>query len=322
MTASLDESTGRFELYLRSWDKSRQAYGYWPESVYAGFLPPNNDEHVGEGHFTLRVKVRDDAPDGVMIPASATIVFDQNAPITTSPAWFNWVNSGEVTEQSGYLTWDAVEGGSYVVTLWTGDPELENEKAVVVTTTHALDENRWRIPAGLADGTLYFWQVTTTDKDGNVSKGSVYGFELGGRVIQELKRGWNLVSVPFELADFNGRQLLGQTLYTTSNNTYVQASSLETGHGYWLYHRGGGTAIDLIPANGERTVQPMELEDGWNMVGPTASDYTLDDSHTVWFFENGKWQHLDTGEDGQYQLKAGQGYWIYHRQQFQEETVE
>ncbi|MBP5670769.1 MAG: hypothetical protein J6X49_00130, partial [Victivallales bacterium] len=37
MTAATDETTGGFTLYLRSYDKSRQAYGYWPESVYAGF---------------------------------------------------------------------------------------------------------------------------------------------------------------------------------------------------------------------------------------------------------------------------------------------
>ena len=65
----------------------------WPEDPYAGFLPPNDGSHRGEGHLAYRIRVREDAPIGALIPNSATIVFDYNEPIVTDPAWWNIVES-------------------------------------------------------------------------------------------------------------------------------------------------------------------------------------------------------------------------------------
>ncbi len=87
--AAFDLATGLAEWYLRIVDDSTP--DKWPADAYAGILPPNNAAHEGEGHVTYRVKVRDDAPDGARIDATATIVFDLNAPIETDPAWWNTV---------------------------------------------------------------------------------------------------------------------------------------------------------------------------------------------------------------------------------------
>ena len=63
----------------------------WPLDPYAGFLPPNDESHVGEGYVSYRVKVRDDAPKNVSIDAAADIVFDWNETIPTDPSWWNTV---------------------------------------------------------------------------------------------------------------------------------------------------------------------------------------------------------------------------------------
>ena len=88
-SVALDESAGRVKVELHIIDKTTK-YGV-PEDPYAGILPPNDDTHRGEGHITYRIKVRDDAPNNVIITNSATIVFDRNTPIVTDPSWWNTV---------------------------------------------------------------------------------------------------------------------------------------------------------------------------------------------------------------------------------------
>lgn len=115
---TLDDATGTAEWYLRIVDPTT-ATG-WPEDVFAGFLPPNDETFRGEGHLTYRVKVRDDAPHGVRIANSASIVFDYNEPIETDPSWWNTVartlEAGfaepEVAVDEGGTATVAVRGGS------------------------------------------------------------------------------------------------------------------------------------------------------------------------------------------------------------------
>ena len=115
---TLDDATGTAEWYLRIVDPTT-ATG-WPEDVFAGFLPPNDETFRGEGHLTYRVKVRDDAPHGVRIDNSASIVFDYNEPIETDPSWWNTVartlEAGfaepEVAVDEGGTATVAVRGGS------------------------------------------------------------------------------------------------------------------------------------------------------------------------------------------------------------------
>ena len=87
-TVQCDAGNGVVEWYLRVYDPNG-AFG-WPHDG-SGFLPSNDETHRGEGHLTYRIKVRDDAPAGVVITNTATIVFDYNAPIETDPAWWNTV---------------------------------------------------------------------------------------------------------------------------------------------------------------------------------------------------------------------------------------
>ena len=83
---------GVLSWYMRDWDPTTA--DNFPASATGGFLPPNDpDTHCGEGHLSFRVRVKDDAPDGAVINASATIVFDSNAPIETDPSWWNTVGT-------------------------------------------------------------------------------------------------------------------------------------------------------------------------------------------------------------------------------------
>lgn len=86
---ALDAGTGVARWYLRSFDPTT-ADG-WPAEPTAGFLPPNDDSHRGEGQVSYRVKVRDDAPAGARITAAAEIIFDQNPMIPTDPSWWNTI---------------------------------------------------------------------------------------------------------------------------------------------------------------------------------------------------------------------------------------
>lgn len=94
---ALDRTAGEAQWYLRSYDPS--TIDGWPAEVTAGFLPPNDENHSGEGHVAYRIKLKEDVPAGTIVTNDAVIVFDHNAPIwtweevgdKTPPGWFNTV---------------------------------------------------------------------------------------------------------------------------------------------------------------------------------------------------------------------------------------
>ncbi|MBP5787133.1 MAG: InlB B-repeat-containing protein, partial [Kiritimatiellae bacterium] len=87
---ALDTTNGVVQWYSRVVDPEGDEDG-WPLDPTAGFLPPNDATHRGEGHITYRVKVKANAAENARIDAAATIVFDSNDPIPTDPAWWNTV---------------------------------------------------------------------------------------------------------------------------------------------------------------------------------------------------------------------------------------
>ena len=54
------------------------------QDVFAGFLPPNDSTHVGEGHFSYRVRLKDNVSDGYVVRNQAHIFFDYNDEIATN----------------------------------------------------------------------------------------------------------------------------------------------------------------------------------------------------------------------------------------------
>ncbi|MGN0833240.1 MAG: carboxypeptidase regulatory-like domain-containing protein [Kiritimatiellia bacterium] len=133
LSVAFDEATGAVHWYLRSYDPDNADFGYWPTAVDAGFLPPNDETHRGEGHLTYRVKVREDAPTGARIDAAATIVFDYNDPIATDPAWWNTV--APTVGEANFVAADAAadEGSNVVVRVLGGNANANSSVKVYLT---------------------------------------------------------------------------------------------------------------------------------------------------------------------------------------------
>lgn len=308
----LDQNTGFLWCNLRLFDET-VADG-WPEDPYAGFLPPNDGDHSGEGYIRYKVKVREDAPVGMRIDADADIVFDCDEPLTTKPAWFNWIGTGSgVQPEMGCLAWDAVEGATYVVSIWAGDAEAVDGERNVVAVSGALTENRWRLPTTLEGDAVYFWQVTTTVADGTVTESPVWSFDLGGRCMLELRPGWNLLSLPFMPDGDTEHTLLGLNPFGMKGCNVVRPDSLEAGRAYWIYQREDDSRYLYVfpPQMRENVLMPMAS--GWNMVGPTETDRRLDTGSTVWFWKEGRFRLLEEDAIGGYTLKRGVGYWLHVR---------
>jgi hypothetical protein len=77
----LDPETGMFQWTARSEDA---VTGELPEDPLAGFLPPNDDQHSGEGFVTFRIEPLDSWVDAEPMTNEARIVFDTNEPIDTN----------------------------------------------------------------------------------------------------------------------------------------------------------------------------------------------------------------------------------------------
>ncbi|HOA60036.1 MAG: right-handed parallel beta-helix repeat-containing protein [Verrucomicrobia bacterium] len=81
---SFDSTTGKITWLMRSRDANT---GDLPEDPFAGFLPPNDAQHRGEGLLTYTVRPKLTLSDGAKIRNQATIIFDPtygaNPPILT-----------------------------------------------------------------------------------------------------------------------------------------------------------------------------------------------------------------------------------------------
>lgn len=92
------------------------------QDVFAGFLPPNDSTHIGEGHFSYRVKLKDNVADGYTINNQAHIFFDFNDEIATNitshtidnSAPASWViGLPQTTDQDSILVeWTGVDQGA------------------------------------------------------------------------------------------------------------------------------------------------------------------------------------------------------------------
>jgi hypothetical protein len=80
----LNPASGRVTWWMRSRDAGT---GDLPLDPFAGFLPPNDASHRGEGSLSFTVRPRPDLPDGTHLVNQATILFDPtygaNPPILT-----------------------------------------------------------------------------------------------------------------------------------------------------------------------------------------------------------------------------------------------
>jgi uncharacterized repeat protein (TIGR01451 family) len=135
-SVALDPKTGVVTWSMQSVDP---VTGWLPEDPFAGFLPPNDAQHRGEGFVSFSVLPRANVPSGIALTNQAAIVFDVNAPIVTPVAvnrfdatppdshvrlvgthedglWLAW--SGTDGDGSGIVAYDVLvsqNGGPYAV---------------------------------------------------------------------------------------------------------------------------------------------------------------------------------------------------------------
>lgn len=88
--ASFNPSTGVAKWVFSAIDPET---GEFTEDPLAGFLPPNGDNHEGEGFVKLKIKPKPELPTGTRIENVATIVFDWNPPMDT-PLVYNTIDAG------------------------------------------------------------------------------------------------------------------------------------------------------------------------------------------------------------------------------------
>jgi hypothetical protein len=81
LTAQLDPQTGVVVWRFTSLDPTTQRL---TTNQLAGFLPPDDASHRGEGSVSFFIRPKPGLAFGMTIANQATIVFDQNAPIATN----------------------------------------------------------------------------------------------------------------------------------------------------------------------------------------------------------------------------------------------
>lgn len=109
-----DAQTGEATWYLRSY--VRDTFDNFPEDAYDGILPPNDDNHSGEGYISYRVRYDSDLVTGDVVSTSATIIFDHNEAIETNV----WHNTIDVDVPVSEMSTEYVMGNGNVTLNWTG----------------------------------------------------------------------------------------------------------------------------------------------------------------------------------------------------------
>ena len=138
-----------------------------------GFLPPNDEESVGEGFVTYTIRPDADAETGAVIDAQATIVFDTEAPIDTPPI-FNTLDAGTPTSTISTLP-TTINTPEFLVS-WTGTDD--NNGSGIAGYTIYVSENDSEFIPWLENTTLT--EVTYLGESGNTYSFYVIAIDNAG----------------------------------------------------------------------------------------------------------------------------------------------
>lgn len=81
ITADINYQTGKVKWTFRTLDPLT---GQLPVDALAGFLPPNDSTHGGEGHVAFSIRPRSNLANGTLLSNQAAITFDTEATINTN----------------------------------------------------------------------------------------------------------------------------------------------------------------------------------------------------------------------------------------------
>ncbi len=148
--------------------------GEVPSNPFIGFLPVNNEEHIGEGFISYTVKLNDDIATGTQVKAKAKIVFDYNEAIDT-PEIFNTVDADAPTTVLAEAV--KIDGGKVKLTWSSADGELQsgiqavdiyvskNNGSFEVWKENVLSDVEY---FDAEDGVLYAFTIRAKDNAGNL----------------------------------------------------------------------------------------------------------------------------------------------------------
>jgi RHS repeat-associated protein len=172
VTANFDSQTGLATWTFASLDPSTQDV---PSNPLLGFLPPDDSTGRGEGFVSYTIQPADADATGDIVNAQATIVFDANAPISTS-AISNTIDVGaptgtitplaaDQTTTSFLVSWSGQDdaGGSGIATYNVYVSEDGGTFAPLVVNTTTTSTTFTGSP-----GHSYGFYTVATDNVGNV----------------------------------------------------------------------------------------------------------------------------------------------------------
>ena len=170
VTAGIDIATGEAFWTIATIDP---ATGEQPEDPLIGFLPPNNDEGIGDGFVTCTIRPLRTATTGAVTDAEARIVFDTEEPIDTPPI-FNTVDAGEPLSSVSPLAEDS-EAEEFTVS-WSGqDDEGGSGDYTIFVSDGAAPFEPWLQDTILLEATFaglrghsYRFYSTARDNAGNI----------------------------------------------------------------------------------------------------------------------------------------------------------
>ncbi|MBD2169240.1 DUF4114 domain-containing protein [Calothrix membranacea FACHB-236] len=174
--ASIDINKGEASWTITTIDPQT---GEAPQDALAGFLPPNNEDGVGDGFVTYTIRPDRNAQTGDVIDAKATIVFDTEEPIDTPPI-FNTLDATSPTSTVAALPAKITdENGEFTVN-WGGSDD-EQGSGIAGYTVY-VSENGGNFKPWLEDTTLteasyigeagkkYAFYVVAKDNAGNTQE--------------------------------------------------------------------------------------------------------------------------------------------------------
>jgi hypothetical protein len=129
VTGTFNVATGQITVDFKSIDP---ATGETPLDPYAGFLPPDDASHRGEGSVSYTVAPKPNLPQGTLILNQASVVFDVNPPLLTPVA------SNAIDQQPPRIVNPIINGGSPSRSSLTSLGFQFQEEGLVVLTTGQL----------------------------------------------------------------------------------------------------------------------------------------------------------------------------------------
>jgi hypothetical protein len=171
-------------------------------------------------------------------------------------------------------------------------------------------------PLGTGNIVNYYITIQNTDKDvvtsPTNSPSSFYSYIIGGPTItQQLSTGWNLVSIPYTLSDYQA-----STIYSSAStqvygyqNGYGIQTTLHNGKGYWVKY---GFTQTIEFSGSIRLNDTVNVTAGWNLIGGLSSPVEISSiiqepsdiiSASLYYFNT---DHYDAAM----YIEPGKGYWV------------